>query len=153
AREFGLVLFVFAVGLSIGPGFFNALRSHGLSLNLLAMSVVFLGVLFTAILMVVPGVAGPIAVGLYCGATTNTPSLAAAGQALRDHPPSDQAALSALAQVAPDHALLKSTASLSNDERAQLRAEINNCLGWHMRSAIQGACLVSSARSCCSAGC
>jgi putative transport protein len=124
AREFGLVLFVFAVGLSIGPGFFNALRRQGLSLNLLALGVVLLGVLIAALWIVLAGVAGPVAVGLFCGATTNTPSLAAAGQALRDYPPDIDKARTALAQVAPDHPLVDPDAPLSENEREQLFAEI-----------------------------
>lgn len=86
-REFGLVLFVYAVGLAVGPGFFASLRKHGLKLNALAVAIVFLGVgasLGGAQLARAPM---PAAVGVFCGATTNTPSLAAAGQALRDHPP------------------------------------------------------------------
>src|SRR5215475_6206659 len=59
AREFGLVLFVFCVGLSVGPGFFNALRRQGLSLNLFAGGVVLLGVVITLLLMTVAGLAGP----------------------------------------------------------------------------------------------
>ena len=96
AREFGLVLFVFAVGLSVGPGFFNALRSHGLPLNLLAAGVVVLGVLITSLWMTVAGITGPVAVGLFCGADDDTPSLAASGQALRDYPPSVNNAREAL---------------------------------------------------------
>jgi putative transport protein len=129
SREFGLVLFVFAVGLLVGPGFFNALRSHGLVLNLLTAGVVFLGVAVTVVSMTVVGLAGPLAVGLFCGATTNTPSLAAAGQALRDHPPDDRQALAALAQVVPDHALLRADAPLSTDERKQLFAEVTKLPG------------------------
>lgn len=117
AREFGLVLFVFAVGLSVGPGFFNALRSQGLSLNMLAIGVVLLGAVLTMAGTMVAGIAGPIAVGLFSGATTNTPSLAAAGQALRDHPPSDVDARAALAQVVPNHPLVKNGSALSQAER------------------------------------
>ena len=125
AREFGLVLFVFAVGLSVGPGFFNALRRDGLRLNLLAMSVVLLGVLITMLGMAVLGIAGPVAVGLFSGATTNTPSLAAAGQALRDYPPEDAAARSALAQVAPNHPLVQTTDPPNDAQREQRLAEVN----------------------------
>jgi putative transport protein len=124
AREFGLVIFVFAIGLSIGPGFFNALRSHGLTLNLLGASVVLLGVLITAFWMIVGGIAGPIAVGLYCGATTNTPSLAAAGQALRDYPPDVSVAREALRQVAPNHELILTDRPLSETERTELLNEL-----------------------------
>jgi putative transport protein len=124
AREFGLVLFVFAVGLSVGPGFFNALRSHGLKHNILAASVVALGVAITMSLMLVGGIAGPAAVGLFCGATTNTPSLAAAGQALRDYQPREDEAKKALAQAAPEHPLLRKVGPLTDAEREQLFAEI-----------------------------
>jgi putative transport protein len=124
AREFGLVLFVFAVGLSVGPGFFNALRSHGLALNSMALGVVALGALITVIGMVGAAMTGPIAVGLFCGATTNTPSLAAAGQALRDYPPNELAARAALAQVAPDHPLVQLSEPLSDAQREELLAEV-----------------------------
>lgn len=99
SREFGLILFVYAIGLSVGPGFLNALKAQGLPLNLLAASVVLLGVLLTFMIHWVAGIDLPIAVGIFSGATTNTPSLAAASQALRDHPPSLELATSALAQA------------------------------------------------------
>jgi putative transport protein len=124
AREFGLVLFVFAVGLSVGPGFLNALRRHGLSLNLLAMGVVLLGAFITSLWIVLAGITGPVGVGLFCGATTNTPSLAAAGQALRDYPPGVDEARAALAQVAPNHLLVRADGPLSDGEREQLLAEV-----------------------------
>lgn len=85
AREFGLILFVYAVGLSIGPGFFNAFRKHGLSLNLLAGGIVLLGFLLTLGISFGTGIALPISVGIFSGSTTNTPSLAAASQTLREH--------------------------------------------------------------------
>ena len=124
AREFGLVLFVFAVGLSVGPGFFNALRRHGLSLNLLTAGVVLLGALITLLWIVLANITGPVAVGLFCGATTNTPSLAAAGQALRDYPPEVNEARKALAQVAPNHPLARTDGPLSDSERERLFAEV-----------------------------
>ena len=124
AREFGLVLFVFAVGLSIGPGFFNALYRQGLGLNCLALGVVALGVCTTIVWIAVAGFSAPIAVGLFCGATTNTPSLAAAGQALRDRPPSDDDARAALAQVVPDHPLVQIQGPLSADDRQRLLGEV-----------------------------
>jgi len=82
AREFGLVLFVYSIGLQVGPGFFSSLRRHGLRLNLLAAAVVFLGVATALVVHFVGGVEAPAVVGILGGATTNTPSLAAAGQAL-----------------------------------------------------------------------
>jgi putative transport protein len=81
-REFGLVLFVYSIGLQVGPGFTASLRRHGLRLNLLAMAVVSGGVAMALVVHFVGGVEGPAVVGLLGGATTNTPSLAAAGQAL-----------------------------------------------------------------------
>ncbi len=101
-RELGLVLFVYAIGLHVGPGFISALKAQGLKLNLLAAGIVVLGVVFTIVLAQMAGIAFPIAVGMFSGATTNTPSLAAAGQALIEHPISVQAAYHALGQVSPD---------------------------------------------------
>jgi putative transport protein len=97
--DFGLILFVFAIGLTIGPGFFNALRAQGLTLNLLAATVVLLGVLLTVAVNRIAGIEMPIAVGIFSGATTNTPSLAAAVQTLRDHPPSAEVTRRSLAQT------------------------------------------------------
>ena len=85
-REFGLILFVFAIGLQVGPGFFASFKRQGLSLNLLAATTVVLGSLITILLFKFASVPLPAAVGLLSGATTNTPSLAAAGQALRQFP-------------------------------------------------------------------
>lgn len=82
AREFGLVLFVYTIGMQVGPGFLASLRRQGLPLNLMALSVVLLGVLIT-IFICYAGIEVPVAVGLFSGATTNTPSLAAAQQALK----------------------------------------------------------------------
>ena len=82
-QEFGLVLFVYTIGLQMGPGFFTSLRRQGLSLNLLALAVVGLGVLITL------GIASWLdldlaaAAGLFAGATTNTPALGAAQDSLR----------------------------------------------------------------------
>lgn len=82
-REFGLILFVYTLGLQIGPGFFGSLRSRGLVLNGFAAAVVLLGVLVTALWIGLGLVPVPAGVGLLSGATTNTPSLAAAQQALK----------------------------------------------------------------------
>jgi putative transport protein len=88
AREFGLILFVYTIGVQVGPGFFSSLRKQGLPLNLMAVGVVIIGVLTTLVLwkflMSGPNLAA--AVGLLSGATTNTPSLASAQQALADQP-------------------------------------------------------------------
>lgn len=83
-REFGLILFVYAIGLQVGPGFFNALRKTGLSLNLLAASLVILGTVVAALIHSLLGVPLPAVLGILAGATTNTPSLAAGGQILKE---------------------------------------------------------------------
>lgn len=82
-RGFGLVLFVYALGLQIGPGFFSSLRARGLLLNALATAVVVLGVGITALLIAFGWVPLPTCSGLLSGATTNTPSLASGHEALR----------------------------------------------------------------------
>lgn len=84
AREFGLILFVYTIGMQVGPGFFSSLRRNGLVLNLLAATVVVLGLLIAILVCRVGGVPAPAAAGLFAGATTNTPALAAAQQALKD---------------------------------------------------------------------
>ena len=83
AREFGLILFVYSIGLQVGPGFFASLRRHGLRLNLLAAAVVLLGVATALGLHLLGGIDAAAAAGILSGATTNTPSLAAAQQALK----------------------------------------------------------------------
>lgn len=83
AQNFGLVLFVYELGLQVGPGFFSSFRQGGVSLNLLGLGVVVLGTAMT--LAFSYGFGFPVSdmVGVLCGATTNTPALAAAQQALQ----------------------------------------------------------------------
>jgi putative transport protein len=83
-REFGLVLFVYTIGIQVGPGFLASLRRHGLPLNLLALLVVVLGVVVALLLRLGFGIDPAALVGILAGATTNTPSLAAAQQALKE---------------------------------------------------------------------
>ena len=83
-KEFGLILFVYSIGLQVGPGFFSAFKKGGLTLNLLAMLVVFLGVVITIILHFVTGTPITTIVGILYGAVTNTPGLGAAQQANSD---------------------------------------------------------------------
>lgn len=82
AQDFGLVLFVYALGLQVGPGFFNSLHNSGLSLNLLALAVVVLGLVMTVLMPWAVGINLADAVGIMCGASTNTPALGAAQQTL-----------------------------------------------------------------------
>lgn len=81
-REFGLMLFVFTMGLQLGPGFFASLRQAGLRLNVLALSIVLSGVLCTWLCGVLFNISAGARLGLFSGSTTNTPSLGAAQQAL-----------------------------------------------------------------------
>jgi putative transport protein len=81
-RDFGLILFVFTIGLQLGPGFFASLRRDGLRLNLLAGSVVVLGTLLMLGIARAAGFDWLAGIGLLAGATTNTPSLGAAQQTL-----------------------------------------------------------------------
>lgn len=83
-RDLGLVLFVFTIGLQIGPGFLGSVRRAGLKLNLLAVAVVTIGTLSAASAVLWMPAPAPLGVGLLTGATTNTPSLAAAEQTLRE---------------------------------------------------------------------
>jgi putative transport protein len=99
-REFGLILFVFTIGLQLGPGFFASLRKQGLKLNALAVCVVLLGVATTLLVAnKLLGIDLVACLGLLCGATTNTPSLGAAQQTLATIGGAvvDKAALPALA--------------------------------------------------------
>ncbi|HWQ91738.1 MAG TPA: hypothetical protein VN673_08705 [Clostridia bacterium] len=82
-REFGLILFVFTIGLQLGPGFFASLRQQGLRLNMLALTVVALGALIAICLAKFFGIDIIAALGLFSGATTNTPSLGATQQTLK----------------------------------------------------------------------
>ncbi len=83
AREFGLILFVYTIGMQVGPGFFASLRKQGLPLNLMAAGIVLLGVAITIGVHYIGHVPIPAAVGLFSGGTTNTPSLGAAQEALK----------------------------------------------------------------------
>lgn len=81
-REFGLILFVYAIGLQVGPGFVNSFLQNGIRLNVLAASIVILGAIITVAISYFGNIEIPVAVGLFSGATTNTPSLAAAQEIL-----------------------------------------------------------------------
>jgi AspT/YidE/YbjL antiporter-like protein len=81
-ENFGLVLFVYALGLQVGEGFFSSFRKGGLKLNLLAIAVVLIGTLMALLFSYVLPVSLPDVIGVLCGATTNTPALGAAQQTL-----------------------------------------------------------------------
>ena len=83
-KEFGLILFVYSVGMQVGPGFFSSFKKGGITLNMLACGIVLLGVATTIILHFVTGVPMATMVGILSGAVTNTPGLGAAQQAYND---------------------------------------------------------------------
>jgi putative transport protein len=82
-RDFGLVLFVYTVGMQVGPGFFSSLRKQGLSLNLMAVITVALGAALALVMGRLMNFPIAAVVGLFSGATTNTPSLGASQEALK----------------------------------------------------------------------
>ena len=81
-KEFGLIFFVFTIGLQLGPGFFAALRQQGIKLNLLASAIVILGAIAAPLLGWLGGFDKAAVLGIFSGASTNTPSLGAATQTL-----------------------------------------------------------------------
>lgn len=83
-KEFGLILFIFSIGMQVGPSFFSSFKQGGITLNLLATGVILLGVLTTYIIHVVTGIPIATMVGILSGAVTNTPGLGAAQQTYTD---------------------------------------------------------------------
>lgn len=83
-QEFGLILFVYTIGMQVGPGFIDSIRRHGLVLNILAASIVLMGVIVTICIYFLTDLHNnvPVLIGMLCGAVTNTPSLGAANSAL-----------------------------------------------------------------------
>lgn len=84
AKDFGLILFVYSIGLQVGPGFFSSFGKGGLSLNLLAASIVLLGCVTAFVIHLLSGVDIATMTGVLFGAVTNTPGLGAAQQAFAD---------------------------------------------------------------------
>lgn len=83
-KEFGLILFVYAIGLQVGPSFFSSFKKDGLKMNMLSVFLVLAGVLICVLLHFVTKVPMPTMVGILSGAVTNTPGLGAATQAYID---------------------------------------------------------------------
>ena len=82
-ETFGLVIFVYTLGLSVGPTFFGSFRHEGTLFNLWSLGVIFLGTIMSVVLSYAMNVPMSSMVGILCGATTNTPALGAAQQALQ----------------------------------------------------------------------
>ena len=83
-RDFGLILFVYSIGLSMGPRFFSSFKKDGLLLNLLAIGIVLGGFAIAFLIYRVTDLSPAVVVGILCGAVTNTPSLGAAQQVLSE---------------------------------------------------------------------
>jgi putative transport protein len=88
-RDFGLILFVYTIGIQVGPGFLTSLRRQGLPLNALAAGIVFCGAALTVASSWLLHIDMAAAVGIFSGATTNTPSLGATQEALKQIPGMD----------------------------------------------------------------
>ena len=84
-ETFGLAMFVYCLGLHVGPNFFGSLREEGVALNLWSLGIIVLGTVFAVVLIPLTHISLPDMVGILCGATTNTPALGAATQALAHH--------------------------------------------------------------------
>ncbi|MBP1646349.1 MAG: putative transporter [Bacteroidetes bacterium] len=83
-KEFGLILFVYSIGLQVGPGFFSSLKKGGFRLNMLAAMIVLLGLVTTYVIHLITGTDLATMVGVLSGAVTNTPGLGAAQQTFND---------------------------------------------------------------------
>lgn len=83
-QEFGLILFVYTIGIQVGPGFFSSLRESGLKFNGFAILIVILGALATIIIFKLTDIPLDVAIGIYSGAVTNTPALGAGQQILSE---------------------------------------------------------------------
>lgn len=97
AQNFGLILFVYALGLQVGPGFFSSLKKGGVELNMMGLAVIVIGILCTLIFHWTSGIPIPTMVGLLSGAVTNTPALGAAQQALIQMRPGETEAVTDMA--------------------------------------------------------
>ncbi len=84
AKDFGLILFVYSIGLQVGPSFFSSFGKGGIKLNILALSIVLLGCITTYVISLLSGVDIATMTGVLFGAVTNTPGLGAAQQAFSD---------------------------------------------------------------------
>ena len=97
AQNFGLILFVYALGLQVGPGFFSSLKKGGVELNMMGLAVIVIGILCTLIFHWTSGFSIPTMVGLLSGAVTKTPALRAAQQALIQMRPGETEAVTDMA--------------------------------------------------------
>lgn len=97
AQNFGLIIFVYTLGLQVGPGFFSSLKKGGVELNMMGLAVIVIGIFCTLIFHWTSGISIPTMVGLLSGAVTNTPALGAAQQALIQMRPGETEAVTDMA--------------------------------------------------------
>lgn len=83
-KEFGLILFIYSVGMQVGPGFFSSLKQNGLKLNMLSLGVILAGILVTCLVAALSGTSLITMTGVMSGAVTNTPALGSAQQTYLD---------------------------------------------------------------------
>jgi len=104
-KEFGLILFIYTIGLQVGPSFFTSFKKGGMQLNLLAATIVLLGAAVTVALFYILAGRVPMAmmIGILSGAVTNTPGLGAAQEALRQL--SDAGQITEIPQIALGYAV------------------------------------------------
>lgn len=104
-KDFGLILFVFAIGLQVGPGFFHSFRKDGLPMNLMAAGLVVLAVATTYLIHLISGENLGIMTGIMSGAVTNTPGLGAAQQTLTDAAAASEEVSAAAGSIASAYAV------------------------------------------------
>lgn len=97
AQNFGLILFIYSLGLQVGPGFFSSLKKGGLPLNIMATSVVLIGLLMCIIFYYATDISMSNMMGIFSGAVTNTPALGAAQQTFHQISPNDSKGFSDMA--------------------------------------------------------
>jgi putative transport protein len=83
-RDFGLILFVYAIGIDVGPRFFSSFKQEGMKMNILAIGLIVMGLITAYIIYFTTSVSAPTATGIMCGAVFNTPCLGAAQQVIAD---------------------------------------------------------------------
>ena len=99
AQNFGLILYIYALGVQVGPGFFSSFKQGGIKLNLLSIGLLLIGSLMAVIIHWTTGVSASDTVGLLAGAVTNTPMLGAGQQALMQMDPGNQQAANDMAMA------------------------------------------------------
>jgi AspT/YidE/YbjL antiporter-like protein len=99
AQNFGLILYIYSLGVQVGPGFFSSFKRGGIKLNLLSVGLLLIGSLMAVVICLTTGTSASDTVGLLAGAVTNTPMLGAGQQALIQMDPGNQQAANDMAMA------------------------------------------------------